>query len=126
MHRARTLPFEIAKYDWYRPRIRFAAVPRPLLDILGPFECIIRRLAEKIASKSNHSLPDGSLFVIVPIHELQIENIRARVPNLEILHHDVAVDALAQSSIRYYAAPSQCNHNSKPLTEPSSYLTCPT
>ncbi|KAF8633234.1 hypothetical protein AX15_001463 [Amanita polypyramis BW_CC] len=109
MHRARMTPAEIAKYDWYRPRIRFAAVPRPSLDILGPFECIVRRLAEKIANKSNRTLPDEGLFVIMPIHELQVKNILVRVPNLEILHPDITVEALAQSSIRTIFIPDLPN-----------------
>lgn len=62
MHRARMLPVDKAGYDWYHPRIRFAALLRSSLDILGPFECTIRRLAEEGASKSGHRLPDDNLF----------------------------------------------------------------
>jgi hypothetical protein len=101
MHRTRVLPFENLDYDWYHPRIRFAAISRSSVEILGPFEHTIRNLVEKIAEKSNHILPDDKLFVIIPVHELQIDNITSRIPEIKILHPDINIEALAESSIRY-------------------------
>ncbi|KAF8626419.1 hypothetical protein AX17_006585 [Amanita inopinata Kibby_2008] len=105
MHRARTLPFALTNYDWYRPRLRFVAVPRSSMGILGPFESNIRSLAERVANRSGFPLPDNALFAIIPVHELQIHNIQARMPDVEILHCDISVQALAQSSIRTVTIP---------------------
>ncbi|KAK2460987.1 hypothetical protein APHAL10511_007457 [Amanita phalloides] len=100
MHRARMLPFKTANYDWYHPRIRFAAIPRSSLDILGPFELTIHPIASKAAAKLGINLPDDNIFAIIPVHELQADNVTARVPEVEMLHPDISIEAFAQSSIR--------------------------
>ena len=101
MHRTRVLPFVNPGYDWYHPRIRFASISRSSLEIFGPFEHTIRHLVETIVKKSSHVLPDDKLFVIIPVHELQVDNIISRIPEIEILHPDISIEALAESSIRY-------------------------
>lgn len=101
MHRARMLPSSVLDYDWYHPRIRFVRVPRTSLDILGPFESVMRTLAGKAAEKSGRELPDDPSFVFMPVHELQISNIASKFHDAEILHPDISLQALAQSSIRF-------------------------
>lgn len=101
MHRARMLHFSISpNYDWYHPRIRFVRVPRSSLDLLGPFEQTIRRLAEQAADACGRVLPSDESRVLMPVHELQIENIISKFNDVEVLHPDISVEALAQSSIR--------------------------
>lgn len=95
------LPSSVLDYDWYHPRIRFVQVPRTSLDILGPFESVMRTLAGKAAEKSGRELPDDPSFVFMPVHELQISNIASKFHDAEILHPDISLQALAQSSIRF-------------------------
>ncbi|TFK75106.1 hypothetical protein BDN72DRAFT_558264 [Pluteus cervinus] len=107
MHRARLLPSNAnPQYNWYRPRIRFAAIPRRCLNVFGQFEQHIRPIAERAAKASGRILPCGVCSVIVPVHELQISNMVSRLKkDVEILHADISVDALAQSSIRTVVIP---------------------
>ena len=105
MHRARLLPSGALDYDWYHPRIRFVHVPRASLDILGPFESKMRVLAGKAAEKSGRQLPEHPSFVFMPVHELQISNIASKFHDAEILHPDISLQALAQSSIRFVNHP---------------------
>jgi hypothetical protein len=39
-------------------------------------------------------------LVYLPVHELQIENIKSRIPHVEVLADDIYLNAMAQSSIR--------------------------
>lgn len=94
------LPQSILEYDWYHPRIRFIRVARSNLDILGPFEQEMRKLAEMAAGRTGKTLPDDTSSIFMPVHELQIPNITHKFPDVEILHPDISVQALAQSSIR--------------------------
>ncbi|PFH53187.1 hypothetical protein AMATHDRAFT_138330 [Amanita thiersii Skay4041] len=105
MYRARRLPFDVLDYDWYHPVIRFVAVPRSTVDILGPFEQMINPLVEKFDRRSDSFLPDSDSFIIMPVHELQVENIKRSIPDVFILHDDINVQALAQASIRTVTIP---------------------
>ncbi|KAG5652766.1 hypothetical protein H0H81_003704 [Sphagnurus paluster] len=105
MHRARMLPQYVSGYDWYRPRIRFVRVAKANIKVLGPFERDIRKLAEAAAEGSGRTLHDDANSVLMPVHELQIPNIAAKFPNVEILHPDVSIQALAQASIRTVVIP---------------------
>ncbi|RDB25517.1 hypothetical protein Hypma_006471 [Hypsizygus marmoreus] len=107
MHRTRLLPLStaISDYDWYHPRIRFARVERSNLALLGPLESEMRKLAKKAAAKSGRPLPDDAASVLVPVHELQVPNIISKFPDIEILHPDISLQALAQSSIRTVIIP---------------------
>jgi len=95
------LPSSALDYDWYHPIIRFARVPRTSLDILGPFESTMRVLAGKAAEKSGRQLPDDPSFVFMPVHELQITNIASKFHDVDILHPEISLQALAQCSIRF-------------------------
>lgn len=105
MHRARmfgSVPFE---YDWYHPRIRFVRAPRFSFSILGDFEKTFRQLAELAASRAGKSLPFDESSVFIPAHELQLDNIRQRFKDIDILPSDIYLPALAQSSIRTVSLP---------------------
>lgn len=94
------LPEKLLNYDWYNPHVRFVRVARSKLDILGSFECKTRKLAQVAAEKSGRRLLDDQSSVLMPVHELQIPNIRNKFPDVKILHRDIRIRGLAQSSIR--------------------------
>jgi hypothetical protein len=106
MHRARhaVLPLprqEPQSRDWNRPRIRFAIVPRSRLDILGPFEKEIRKIAELVSRASGRVPPQRGGCVIVPVYDLQVANLRTKFPDVEILDEEFSIPALSQASVRY-------------------------
>ncbi|KAF8640269.1 hypothetical protein AX16_010164 [Volvariella volvacea WC 439] len=106
MHRARVLPTNASSdYDWYHPRIRFAVVPRTSVDVYGEFEEKIRSLAHGAARRVGMQLPEDDTKIIMPVHELQVENVQAKFGDVEFLHPDISVGALAQSSIRTVSVP---------------------
>lgn len=108
MYRTRLLPSRVQDYDWYHPRIYFVQVPWTSLDILGPFESKMYMLAREAAERSGQELPDDSSVVFMPVYELQISNITSRFHDAEILHPDISLQALAQSSIRFVSHTWSC------------------
>ncbi|THH15695.1 hypothetical protein EW146_g4821 [Bondarzewia mesenterica] len=109
MHRARrTLaPLPSVSPDtrnWYRPRIRFAVVPRERVDILGRFEEEIRALAQVAAERSGITMPDDGR-VIMPVYDLQIPNLEAKFDGIQILDEAFSLEALGQASIRTVVVP---------------------
>lgn len=105
------------EYDWYHPRIRFVSVPAASLDIQGPFEHEMRNLAEKVSEISGKSLPDDSSSILLPVHELQIQNIANKFPDVTIM--DISIKGYAQSSIRYVMCNVLCVSNIDDNSEPS-------
>lgn len=101
MHRARTFECTTLEYDWYHPRIRFVGVPKSNVRTLGGFENSSRELAELAASRAGQALPSGDSLIFMPVHEMQIDNIKKRFHDAEILPSEVFLPALGQSSIRY-------------------------
>lgn len=105
MHRARMLPLNYATesamdYDWYHPKIRFVRVPASQLNLLGSFRQISMAMAAKAFKRAGWPFEEGDDSVYMPIHELQAKNIASKFKNVEILHPDIYLPALAQSSIR--------------------------
>ncbi|KAF5371850.1 hypothetical protein D9615_009541 [Tricholomella constricta] len=105
MHRARMLPLSVSNYDWYHPRIRFVRVQRANIKLLGPFEKEITKLAITAAERSGQLFRDDPSSIVMPVHELQIPNVVAKFPDVKVLHPDINVQALAQSSIRTVVIP---------------------
>jgi hypothetical protein len=106
MHRARHAvpplpPQEPQSRNWNLPQIHFAVVHRSRLNILGPFEQEIRNITELVSRASNRVLPQRDECVIIPVYDLQIANICAKFPDVEILDEEFSVPALSQASIRY-------------------------
>ncbi|KAF9000709.1 IucC family-domain-containing protein [Cyathus striatus] len=106
MHRARMFPGTLPEnFNWYRPQIRFIRVPRSSLDIIGPFEDLLRPLIEKAVSDSKHTFKWDKSTVIMPVHEVQVDNIIKQFKDVMPLPSEISVLALAQSSIRTLAVP---------------------
>jgi len=100
MHRARQIDSLSMDYDWYYPRIRFVRVPRTDVVLLGEFEEISRRLATRAAEKAGHVLEEEDAYIFMPVHELQLKNIKSKFRNVEVLGPDIFLVVMAQSSLR--------------------------
>ncbi|KAH9068482.1 hypothetical protein EDB83DRAFT_2222676 [Lactarius deliciosus] len=105
MHRARhtvppLLPRDPQSRDWNFPRIRFAVASHAMLDILGPFEEEARVVVELASRVSGRPLPQRDGCIIVPVYDLQVESLRAKFPDVEILDDDFSIPAFGQASIR--------------------------
>ncbi|KAH9003054.1 IucC family-domain-containing protein [Lactarius hatsudake] len=105
MHRARhtvppLLPHDSQSRDWNFPRIRFAVASHAMLDILGPFEEEARVVVELASRVSGRPLPQRDGCIVVPVYDLQVENLRAKFPDVEILDDDFSIPAFGQASIR--------------------------
>jgi len=105
MHRARLFDSNFLEYDWYHPSIRFVGVPRADLEVKGDFVRLCRCLAAKAAKNAGRRLQDDPTFVYMPVHELQIENIRSRMGNLRLLDPEISLRAQAHCSIRTVEIP---------------------
>ncbi|KAI9457132.1 IucC family-domain-containing protein [Russula earlei] len=110
MHRARhaipPLPRQDPQgSDWKRPQIRFAVVSRSRLDIVGHFEQEIRPVIELARLASGMPLPERDGCIIVPVHDVQIANVRAKFPGVETLDEKFSVPSLAQASTRTIVVP---------------------
>lgn len=99
MHRARMVNNGPPDFDWYHPLIRFVRVPRSSVLLNGYMEDISLSLAQKAADYSGRCLPPTNASVFLPVHELQVDNILAKFPDVEVLQ-DICIPGLAQSSIR--------------------------
>lgn len=100
MHRARLCNSDSLEYNWYHPQIRFIGVPRGDLEVKGDFDRISRGLAAKASENADHVFEDDAAFIYMPVHELQVENIRSRMTNLKILDPEISFHGQAQSSLR--------------------------
>lgn len=106
MHRARrTLPplqsLTPATRDWYRPRVRFAVVPRSRMDVRGDFEIQILDLAKAAAAHVGASLPQiAPDRLIMPVYDLQVANIQDKFADVQILPEEISIQAQAQASLR--------------------------
>ncbi|KAH9177423.1 hypothetical protein EDB89DRAFT_2218461 [Lactarius sanguifluus] len=91
MHRARhtvppLLPHDPQSRDWNFPR---------------PFEEEARVVVELASRVSGRPLPQRDGCIIVPVYDLQVENLRAKFPDVEILDDDFSIPAFGQASIRF-------------------------
>lgn len=105
MHRARRtvspLPAILpGQYDYYRPHVRFAWVPRERLLIQGEFETLLQSLRNSAEQNAGHAIEDLPDHVLFPFHELQITNIASKFPDAVILPKQYTVATAAQASIR--------------------------
>ncbi|KAJ7650718.1 IucC family-domain-containing protein [Roridomyces roridus] len=105
MHRARMCAEASPGYNWYSPKIRFLRIPSESLDTRGCFDTIMHELIQKAAAASGTEVPrDVPGTSIMPVHEMQVSTVLAKIPNVEIL--EPTADALAQSSIRTVLVPA--------------------
>ena len=91
-------------FDWYRPLIRFVKVPQSSVLLLGSMEDIGLSLAQKAADHAGRRLPQTHASVFLPVHELQIQNIVTKFPDVEVLHEDICIPGLAQCNLRFAPA----------------------
>lgn len=105
MHRARRTvppiaPVHPGNFDWEHPTIHLVAVPRASVHILGAWDDFLAPVYEAAAvqAKKPIDIPDG--HTIIPLHVLQIENIREKFPEAYILPQEYHVESLAQQSLR--------------------------
>lgn len=70
------------------------------MNVLGPFEAEIQQLVEIAVKRSGSVVHNDSSTIIMPVHELQIPCIVTMFSGVEVLHPDISLQALAQSSIR--------------------------
>lgn len=115
MHRARRtirpLPALLpGQYDFHRPRIRFASVPRHKLLVQGQFEQLLGPLRQSAEVNAAKSLIVPREHVIFPVHELQIPNIVINFPDANILPEEYSVLAPAQASVRSVQVPLSVLH----------------
>mgnify|MGYP001435492295 CR=1 FL=1 len=99
MHRARLLPSGQVDYAWYRPRVRFAEVPKGDLEVKGAFQRMLADIVGIPAEAAGVRL-DHRQFIYMPVHELQLPNLSKLFPDVAILPEAVHLEAYAQSSIR--------------------------
>jgi hypothetical protein len=80
--------------------IRLVAVPRASVHILGAWDDFLAPVYEAAAGQAKKpiEIPDG--HTIIPLHILQIANIREKFPEAYILPEEYHVESLAQQSLR--------------------------
>ncbi|KAF8506287.1 IucC family-domain-containing protein [Hysterangium stoloniferum] len=93
-------------YDWQRPLIHIVAVPRNRVSLLGSWEDLVQPVRAAAAEKAGKPIEVPHDHVLVPIHELQIVNVRKKFPEAQILPDEYHVEALAQQSLRSVIVPS--------------------
>lgn len=106
MHRARqTLPpirpLLPGQYDFYQPRVRFVSIPRSSLLIEGSFEVLLGPLYDCAARIAGRPLEVPEDCVVLPVHELQLANIRTKFDDAVILPEEFNVLTPAQANIRF-------------------------
>lgn len=93
-------PIHPGDYDWNRPLVRLVSIPRAKMHIQGAWDDLLAPVYEAAAenAKTRIDVPDD--HVVIPVHALQIENIREKFPEASILSEEYHVEALAQQSLR--------------------------
>ncbi|CAM0142647.1 unnamed protein product [Umbelopsis sp. WA50703] len=109
MHKARfTIPpmpsIEGDDYDLALPNIRIAAVPRSSLILSGDFEKLLQPMM-KIISEKTKGVPDLKEYALIPVHELQLPNIKHLFSDIIILPEECSIPAQALTSLRSVVVP---------------------
>ncbi|KAG6837247.1 hypothetical protein H0H93_012642 [Arthromyces matolae] len=91
--------------DLYHPRLRLIAIPREKLHITYDFETLAQPVVAAMSRKAQRDIQVRKDFVAIPVHELQIAQIRDKFEEAEIYPEDVHLDILAQQSIRSVIVP---------------------
>lgn len=109
MHKARRalppiLPILPGEYDWQHPLIRIVAVSRERLHIQGAWDDLIAPICAAAATNAGRPINIPEENTLVPVHALQIPNIRTKFTDVSVLPEEYHVDALAQQSLRYVTA----------------------
>ncbi|KAG2182392.1 hypothetical protein INT43_007322 [Umbelopsis isabellina] len=91
-------------YDLAHPNIRIAAIPRSSLILTGSFEKLLQPMMKIILEKTNN-VPDSNHYALIPVHELQLPNIKHLFKDIIILPEDCSVQAQALTSLRSVVVP---------------------
>ncbi|KZT57956.1 hypothetical protein CALCODRAFT_550316 [Calocera cornea HHB12733] len=102
-------------YDFLTPTIRIMRVPRRNLKLRGEFENIFEPLVQAAEKNAGETLTRTANFVFMPVHELQIPNIKDKFPENEVLPEAFAVKADALTSTRSVLVPSVLTKHSLKL-----------
>ncbi|CAG8495223.1 1781_t:CDS:2 [Funneliformis mosseae] len=90
-------------YDFNNPLIRFVEVPIDKMVIRGSY----KRTIEKILKFTFSSPPTPSEnAIIMPVHELQLPNIRSKFSFVKILPEQYSIKAKSQASLRTVIIPN--------------------
>ncbi|KAK1219366.1 hypothetical protein PQX77_017890 [Marasmius sp. AFHP31] len=100
MYRARMLPTAPPEYNWYIPTIRFVKVARKNISLRGPFVDMLNNLLHKKEALKQLAPRCGDDHILMPVHELQLQNITSAFPDVEVLPPEASFRAHAQTSIR--------------------------
>lgn len=85
-------------YDLYRPRVSLVSFPRSHIRTRGPFK---RLIAPLVKAATDEQPTKNTIFV--PVHELQLVNVKERFKEARVVPGHVTMDALA--SVRSLVAP---------------------
>ena len=89
-------------------KIRLAAIPRESMILNGDFEAHTRHLVDAILESNGNAKDLREKYkdrVFMPVHQLQVPNIREKVKDAIILPEENSVLAYGLSSIRTVAVP---------------------
>jgi len=92
-------------YDLYNPQVWLVSVPRDSLHITGDFDACTVPIVKAAIRRAGRILEIPQDRIVVPVHELQIHQIREKFPEVEILPDEYSLPASAQQSIRLVLRP---------------------
>ncbi|KAI8337933.1 IucC family-domain-containing protein [Chlamydoabsidia padenii] len=113
MHKARKsfapmAPLHPEETNLETPKVRLLAIPKDNVQLRGDFETLARPLVDNMLSKLDNEAEDGdkwSNHVFVPVHELQLANIKQLFPKAYIFPESVHITVQSLTSIRSVAVP---------------------
>jgi hypothetical protein len=106
MHKARRAlspipPIHPGEYDWQHPLIRLVAVSRASMHIQGAWDDLIAPICANAAKNAGRPIDVPADHTLVPVHALQVPNIREKFPDASVLPEEYYSNAFAQQSLRY-------------------------
>ncbi|EJU04764.1 hypothetical protein DACRYDRAFT_75668 [Dacryopinax primogenitus] len=102
-------------YDFLNPTIRIMRVPRRNLKLRGEFENIFEPMVQAAEKNAGQTLTRTSNFVLMPVHELQLPNIKEKFPENEVLGEEFSVKAESLTSTRSVLIPEVLRKHSLKL-----------
>lgn len=93
-------PISPGDFNWKEPNIRMILVPRDKLNIQGPWDNCVSPIFNEICKAGREASDKPPKEILIPIHELQIENIVKKFPEARILPKEYSLTAQAQQSLR--------------------------
>lgn len=94
-------PIHPGGYDWQHPLVRLVAIPRANVHIKGAWDDLIAPVSTAAEKNAGKPINISKHHIIIPVHALQLPNIREKFQDASVLPEEYYVDALAQQSLRY-------------------------